>query len=407
MKAKYTIFTILAILLAAPAAEAAKKRRASKPKVTLEELMTRATDAFYKYDVAAVRENIKAMRADKKHDAAAVDSLEARVNRMEEMIQRVEDIAVIDSIIVPKADFFEYYRLSPTSGTLLPASELGNEFSHAEATSVYVPEDGTFMIWGDTTGLVEANRLTDGSWEAPTELGAILNAGGTANYPFLMPDGTTLYYATDGDDSLGGLDLYISMRNRDGFALPQNMGMPYNSPFDDYMLAIDEFTGAGWFASDRNQLGDSVTVYVFVPSEARVNLNVDSPDLAERARIASLTSPLTATHSDLLKRIRKISRRTEHIDVTPDFVFALPDGRIYTRWSDFSSSEARRLMENYVDALAETDEDENRLLELRRTYRSGNPKIDARILSFENKLLKSRENLLKLSNMVIKAELKK
>lgn len=406
MKVKIFIVLILAAIMGVPHSMAAKKRRAAKPKVTLEELMTQASEAFYNYDVATARTKIAALRADKKHNRAAVDSLEARVNRMDEMIQRVEDVAVIDSLNVGREDFFEFYRLSSTSGTLLPAAEIANDFNHASETAVYVPDDGSFMIWGGEDGLLEATRLTDGSWESAVELGEVLNAGGTANYPFLMPDGTTLYYATDGDDSLGGLDLYISMRNRDGFALPQNMGMPYNSPYDDYMLAIDEFTGAGWFATDRNQLPDSVTIYVFVPEETRVNIDVDAPDLADRARIASLTSPLTDSQQALLNTISKISRRTEYVDDTPDFVFPLPDGRVYTRWSDFRSAAARRLMENYVDALGEYDSDTKRLEELRRTYHPGNDKRDTRILSFEKKLLKSRETLLKLSNQVIEEELR-
>ncbi len=60
--------------------------------------------------------------------------------------------------------------------------------------------------------------------------------------PFFMSDGVTLYYANDGDESIGGYDIFISRKGEDGFLQPQNIGMPYNSPYDDYMLAIDEVT---------------------------------------------------------------------------------------------------------------------------------------------------------------------
>ncbi len=405
MKSKVIPFMILAALFVAPVTADAK-RRTAKQKFTLEELMTQASDAFYNYDVKLARTKIAEMRRNRKHDSNAVDSLESRVNRMDEMIQRVEDVAVIDSFNVPRTDFFEYYRLSPASGAILPSSELGDDFASAEETAVYIPEDGSFMIWGAEEGLVETNRLTDGSWEPASPLGEVLNAGGTANYPFLMPDGTTLYYATDGDDALGGLDIYISVRNSNGFALPQNIGMPYNSPYDDYMLAIDEFTGAGWFATDRNQLTDSVTIYVFVPAESRVNIDIDADNLSQRARISSLTSPLTEAHEALLAKINKISHRTEIIDDTPDFIFPMPNGKVYTRWDDFRSPRARRLMENYIDALDEHTDDEQRLTELRRNYRPGNQKKDAQILGFEKKILKASDSLLKLSNQVIEEELK-
>ncbi len=67
------------------------------------------------------------------------------------------------------------------------------------------------MIWAvpDTTGsfaLYSSSALYGDSWETPIPLGADLGEGGDANYPFLMPDGVTLYYANDGANSLGGLD---------------------------------------------------------------------------------------------------------------------------------------------------------------------------------------------------------
>ena len=394
-------------MMTAPVEAAPKRKAKAKPKVTAEELMTRARQAFYDYNPELALESIEALRSDKKADINAADSLESRVNRMSEMIQRVEDVAIIDSINVDREDFFRSYRLAPTAGRLLAPAELGDDFEAAEHTVVFMPEDGSFMIWGTDNGLVESARLTDGSWEEAVSLGDVLNAGGTANYPFQLADGTTLYYATNGDDSLGGLDIYISQRNRDGFAVPQNMGMPYNSPFDDYMLAIDEETGAGWFATDRNRLGDMVTIYVFIPSETRVNLDVDLPDLADRARIAGITSPLDDGQQALLERISRLEPAGNScIDNTPDFIFPMPDGRVYTRWSDFSSPAARRLMENYVDAEADNRSDLEQLAALRAGFNPADKEAARRILALEKKVRDASRLLTKISNQVITAELK-
>ncbi|MCX4331160.1 MAG: hypothetical protein OSJ24_03070 [Muribaculaceae bacterium] len=401
-----TAITAAALMVSAPVEAAPKRKAKAKSKVTAEELMTRARQAFYDYNPELALESIEALRSDKKADTNAADSLESRVNRMSEMIQRVEDVAIIDSINVDREDFFRSYRLAPTAGRLLAPAELGDDFEAAGQTVVFMPEDGSFMIWGTDNGLVESARLTDGSWEEPVSLGDVLNAGGTANYPFQLADGTTLYYATDGDDSLGGLDIYISQRNRDGFAVPQNMGMPYNSPYDDYMLAIDEETGAGWFATDRNRLGDMVTIYVFIPSETRVNLDVDLPDLADRARIAGIASPLDDGQQALLERISRLQPAgNSYIDNTPDFIFPLPDGRVYTRWSDFSSPAARRLMENYVDAEADNRSDLEQLAALRAGFNPADKEAARRILALEKKVRDASRLLTKISNQVITAEL--
>ena len=49
-------------------------------------------------------------------------------------------------------------------------------------------------------------RLLDG-WSEPEPLMS-LNEQGNVNYPFLMSDGITLYYASDGEGSLGGYDIF-------------------------------------------------------------------------------------------------------------------------------------------------------------------------------------------------------
>ena len=55
--------------------------------------------------------------------------------------------------------------------------------------------------------------------------------------------------------------------------------MPYNSPYNDYMLVMDEGTGLGWWASDRGAAPDSVTVFIFVPNKSRVNYDPDTENI--------------------------------------------------------------------------------------------------------------------------------
>jgi len=65
MKLKHIIpALVIAGVLLPGTAEAAKRRRAAKPKVTAEELMTQARQAFYDYDVDLANEKIAALRAD-------------------------------------------------------------------------------------------------------------------------------------------------------------------------------------------------------------------------------------------------------------------------------------------------------------------------------------------------------
>lgn len=395
---------LIALLSVVPISAEAKKTAAKKQ--SAEQLLQEACTAFYDYDPELAQTKINEARKARNVDTDKADSIEVRVKRMNEMIQRVEDIVIIDSVNVKRDEFLSVYRLSPTVGSLTDAGDLEGQFNAADPTAVYTSEDGKTMIWGTPEGLAESHRLTSGERETPVLLDDVLNAGGVANFPFMLPDGITLYYATEGDDSLGGLDLYISRRNRDGFSVPQNMGMPYNSPYNDYMLAIDEDTGAGWFASDRTQIADTVTVYIFIPAETRVNLDINTPDLGERARISSIAATQRADedYSAILAKINAIAPSAGSSDNTPDFEFALPDGRILTRWEDFRSDQARQIMENYVDALADYEADKEQLATLREKYAAGETHQSDRILTLEKKLKSERSTLQKIANRIIVCE---
>ena len=236
-----------------------------------------------------------------------------RIDRTENMLDRVEQIEVIDSIVVDSEDFFSHFRLSAESGSINPPDVLPANFSAAHPTIVYEPESGRQMIWAapDNEGvfkLMSSSLLYGDDWEKPAPLGDDLGEGGDANYPFLMPDGITLYFANDGENSLGGLDIFISRRNEDGFLQPQNIGMPYNSPYDDYMFAIDELTGVGWWATDRNRIPGKVTIYVFIPSELRKNVDPDNPDISRLARLSSIkdTWKPTTNRNEILRRIAAV-----------------------------------------------------------------------------------------------------
>lgn len=405
MKTKLIIITLL---LALPfSAFAAKKKRA--PAVNPDQLLSEATEAFHNYDPELASEKISALRNTRNTiDPDYLDRLETQIDRMESMMQRVDAVEVIDSLNVSRDDFFAHYRLSPAAGYIVSPADLGNEFTASDPSTVYLSENESVMLWSTASGLSESHRLTDGTWETGSPLSESLNSGGTANYPFLMPDGITLYYATEGDDSLGGYDIYVSRRNGEDFPSPQNMGMPYNSPYDDFLLAIDEETGAGWFASDRNSPGGDVTIYIFVPSESRVNVDIDDPELAARARLSNIALTRSGkNHSALLAKIDALDAAAGSTDNTPDFEFVMPDGRILTRWEDFKSDRARRLMENYTDALAEQMAEEENLANLRARYAKGDKAVGPAIIKLEKKSLTAAEQLKSMSNRIIEAELRK
>lgn len=371
-----------------------------------------------RYEVDAADENIekykryftkKKGKNAPKMDTETVAELEQRVERTRSMLSRVEKIAVVDSVIVDAPTFFKAYKLSPEGGSLNASDCLPQGFEAADPTVVYTPQNGNLMLWSapvadGSFGLMSSTRLADGSWEEPHPLGADLNEGGDANYPFMMADGVTLYYANDGENSLGGYDIFISRNDGDKFLQPQNVGMPYNSPYDDYMLAIDEATGMGWWATDRNHIPGKVTIYMFVPSDTRVNYPEDTPGLAALARLHSIKD--TQQDGDAYPMVMQtaVKKTNSKAYLGPEFSFSLPGGVTYSKLTDFKSAAAREAMERYLHECAEVEKTRNELADLRRQYAAGDSGAGERIIALEKRLLNQSDETTRLANEVVRLE---
>jgi len=350
------------------------------------------------------------LKKKKKPMPESYGSMSATLLRMRNMLDRVEKIEVIDSINVDADDFFRHYRLSPQAGRLVSSARLPG----SGASVIYIPESNSEMIWAaaDSTGrysLYESSVLDDGTVEHPDVAGASLGEGGSANYPFLMPDGMTLYYANDGENSLGGYDIFMTSRTDgdDAYLKPQNIGMPYNSPYNDYMLAIDEVSGLGWWASDRTQIPGKVTIYVFIPSQMRVNYPLSDEHLTDVARLTSIamTQRPDVDYSALREKIYRADTAASGLeDAMPTFLMDMGNGKVYTSLSDFRNDAGRRSMVEYLGERVRLRKLLESLEALRGRYSAGDTSVGVKILDMEAEERDIRLNLATLRNTVVRNE---
>ncbi|MEW2920129.1 OmpA family protein [Muricauda sp. ANG21] len=86
---------------------------------------------------------------------------------------------------------------------------------------------------------------------APINLGPRINTPGNEIAPFMFEG--SLYFASDVFYGLGGMDVYKSNMEGEGFSIPINLGMGINSPEDDFGLIMrnDGEGLLGYFASNR------------------------------------------------------------------------------------------------------------------------------------------------------------
>lgn len=97
----------------------------------------------------------------------------------------------------------------------------------------------------------------------PESLGDVINTEGRETFPYVDASGN-LYFASDGHLGLGGLDVFIVAPKSDGsFGEGFNLGEPVNSTMDDFTFIINETSGIGYFASNREGGIGSDDIYSF------------------------------------------------------------------------------------------------------------------------------------------------
>lgn len=324
-----------------------------------------AEKEFTAYEKAMRRNNDALAELEKQRDYS---------NRLQRMVSRTEDIQIIDSVVVHKDNFLSAYNLSLEGGSLEWACDFFDDSSNEDGV-VYMNERKTKVYYsrfatdqGETLYTME--KLIDNFGNEKIIPSPITDRS-DQSFPFIMSDGLTIYFATKGHESIGGYDLYASRYNlnTNTYLSPNQMNMPFNSPFNDYMMVIDEQKGVGWFASDRYQDEDQVCIYTFIPNdEVRLIQSDDIDYLAQRAKISVIQDSWRQdiNYSSLIDKASSIGVSDEVKSF--DFEFVINDDNTYHQISDFKSFSARELFVRAQDVQKELRELENKLDEMRQQY---------------------------------------
>lgn len=338
--------------------------------------------------------------------------------RLDRMVRNTEMVCIIDSIVLEKENFLRAYSMGADVGRLASCASYFDDPSlpgHLNET-----ERGMDIFFSDESGdtlpqlkLFHRSKVGD-EWGKVMPV-AGFDTGGNDDYPFLLSDGTTLYFASDGEGSIGGYDIFVSrMNTEDGFFLrPDNLGMPFNSPANDYMMAINEVANLGWFASDRNQPQGKVCVYIFVPNEKRVKVDVDEVGYERALSLAEIESIAdTQTDDEAVRKARQqlalLAYSFESVRKNVDFLFIIDDFNEYKTLSDFRSSRARELFEEWQAQTKQHKANVERLEQYRLDYASATAAarngMRSRILQLETQVEDEVDALVELEYEVRRVE---
>ncbi|MBR3799411.1 MAG: PD40 domain-containing protein [Bacteroidales bacterium] len=256
---------------------------------------------------------------------AEVEMLMEKANKARALGQESFALKVLTNSKVKRSNFHFSYGRKILDGNLVVKPDFfrqRNDKNNRDIDLVYVLDTIAFVSsYGNDmkTGLdLYVSRKTDEGWSSLQLLPGMVNTDYDEAFPFLSSDGV-LYFASKGHNSIGGYDIFKSEYDA-GLGLwgkPENLGFPINTPYDDFMYAIESNGKSAFFASDRSSKDGQVMVcrYVLEPDVEKIMIKTEE-DLAEHAEL-----PVTPGAEAEYERIsREQPAEPEAKDSTPDKV---------------------------------------------------------------------------------------
>ena len=309
------------------------------------------------------------------------------------MLPNTDKLLVVDSMVVDKESFLKHLDLQNENGYVGIENDNAWFINALKNKKIYASGDSL-----SGRKLILAYYVNS-KWEDRRPISELNTIFSDINFPFLMPDATTLFFSAKGHNSIGGFDIYTTRLDVDngGFYIPDNYGLPYNSTANDYFLAIDERNNLGWLVSDRYQPEDKVCIYIFVPNKNRVKLAQEGFDNNTIKKLAQLNSIQdTWNFGNKQEAMRNLERLRTQRNVEnkgrESVLFIVNDKIKYTSLSQFKSNKSKQLFAKLEDNKQLVAKQKTELENLRIQYKQANKakqsSLKQDILFIEKQLMK-------------------
>ena len=168
----------------------------------------------------------------------------------------------------------------------------------------------------------------NGRWTEAVNMGPTINTSGDELAPFIHADNQTLYFTSDGLPGYGGSDLFVLKKLSNGkWGTPENMGYPINTIENEGSLAVAADGYTAYYASDREDSRGGLDIYSFtLPAHARpfktIYVKGVVTDLISKK---GLPANLELTDNATGTIINKVQT-----DELGNYFITLPEGKDYT-----------------------------------------------------------------------------
>jgi outer membrane protein OmpA-like peptidoglycan-associated protein/tetratricopeptide (TPR) repeat protein len=111
-------------------------------------------------------------------------------------------------------------------------------------------------------------------WTNAVNVGPVLNTEYDEEGVFLLPDGKTMFFSSQGHQSMGGFDIFKTTLENGQWTKPENIGYPINTSDDDVFFVVSANRLHGYYASYKNDGFGEKDIYriTFLEDDSPANL---------------------------------------------------------------------------------------------------------------------------------------
>ncbi len=145
---------------------------------------------------------------------------------------------------------FDYQKMKVIDPVINEKIETSGSFSEDGSVFFFTRRD---KFQEGANDLFMCKKLPNGKWAVPQKLPPSINTQYNEDFPFLAEDCQTLYFASEGHNSMGGYDLFRTFWNPEdnSFSKPENLGFPINSTDDDRSICVTPDNRVGYISAFR------------------------------------------------------------------------------------------------------------------------------------------------------------
>lgn len=171
-----------------------------------------------------------------------------------------------------------------------------------------------------------SSKKENGQWSEPKNLGPTINTNADEGCPFIHADNQTLYFNSNGWPGYGNTDLFVSKKTNDNtWGTPLNLGYPINTIDDEGSLIVASDGKTSYYASDGTDTRGGLDLYSFTLRDDISALKT----LWVKGRVYDNKTKQGLPSSVEVSELGGINTSKLQTDETGHFLVTLPAGKDY------------------------------------------------------------------------------